>query len=49
MKHAYDGMQVELLGAVGTVVNKTGTYVDCSQNFETKSFDAGGGQEANCD
>lgn len=44
-KKEYTPMKVEQVGEISRIVNKSGTYADLSQNFETKTFDAGGGQE----
>lgn len=45
MKKDYETMKVELVGAVSNIVNKSGTFNDLSQNFESKTFDAGGGND----
>ena len=45
MKKPYASMEVKQVGAISNIVNKSGTYLDISQNFEGKTFDAGGGQE----
>jgi hypothetical protein len=34
MKQPYEAMKIEVLGTVGTVINKSGDYRDASQNFD---------------
>jgi hypothetical protein len=48
MKKPYEEMKVNHVGAVSQVVAKSGNYMDCSKNFESKTFDAGSGQETQC-
>lgn len=48
MKKPYEEMKVNLVGAVSQVVAKSGSYLDCSQQFDTKGPDEGGGQEKKC-
>ncbi len=48
MKKAYDAMKISHVGAISEIVAKSGNFMDCAKNFESKTFDAGGGQEKNC-
>lgn len=43
MKKAYPAMNVRRVGAISQVVAKSGDYMDCSKNFESKTFDEAGG------
>lgn len=45
MKKSYNSMTVELVGEINSIVNKSGSATDLSQNFESKKPDRGGGQE----
>lgn len=48
VKEAYEKMTVSLVGAVNTVVNKSGCDSDLSTNFQSKTDDQGDGNNEFC-
>lgn len=45
MKQEYIEMDVQHVGTVSTVVNKSGTFNDLSSQYESKTFDTGEGND----
>jgi hypothetical protein len=43
MKKVYQAVNVKRVGAISQVVAKSGDYMDCNKNFESKTFDEAGG------
>ena len=43
VKHAFEPMEIQEIGKIKNVVNKSGAFNDNSQNFASKGPDNGGG------